>query len=337
MSRMGVVIIGRNEGERLARCLASVPRALPAVYVDSGSLDGSPALARAAGIAVVELDSSSPFTAARGRNAGLLWLSAKRPDLDFVQFLDGDCELTQGWADAAGAFLSSMPRGAAVFGRLRERNLRGSIYNLLCDLEWDEPPLGENPGCGGIAMMRVAALREVGGFREDLIAGEEPELCVRLRERGWTIHRIAGDMATHDAAMTRFGQWWKRAVRAGHAYAEGARLHGRGPERHGLRPIVSALVWAIAIPVASFALAAPTRGWSLPLLLLYPLQWVRLTVQQLRRGREPAIARRYAGLLLVAKFAHVLGLMRFLARSVARRPARLIEYKAPAPAAGMRQ
>jgi GT2 family glycosyltransferase len=339
MGRTGVVIIGRNEGERLVRCLASVPAGTPAVYVDSGSSDGSAARAKAAGAEVIELDSSKTFTAARGRNAGFGGLGANPGGPEFVQFVDGDCELVPGWLESGEAFLVANPRAGVVFGRLRERSPEASVYNRLCDLESDEAPVGEVRACVGIAMMRAAALREVGGFREDLIAGEEPELCVRLRERRWTVHRIAGEMASHDAAMTRLSQWWKRAVRAGHAYAEGAWLHGGGADRHGVRAVLSALAWALALPVAALAMAPFTNGWSLLLILLYPLQWARLTAQQVRRGREAGIAWRYAGLLLLGKFAHLVGLLRFAGRMLTNRPAELIEYKqvsAPATATEVR-
>ena len=120
---------------------------------------------------------------------------------------------------------------AAVAGRLRERHPEQSIYNWLCECEWDRPA-GEAASCGGIAMMRGDALWQVGGFREDLIAGEEPELCFRLRAARWHIWRLRDDMAWHDAAiMNCFGQWWRRAMRGGYVAAQGASLHGAAPRR----------------------------------------------------------------------------------------------------------
>ncbi|MCE9606893.1 MAG: glycosyltransferase [Planctomycetia bacterium] len=214
--RIGVVAIGRNEGERLRTCLRSlVGRAGAVVYVDSGSTDGSVALARSLGAEVVELDLALPFTAARARNAGFERLRQVLPAVEFVQFVDGDCEVRSGWlADAIAAF-EGQPRWAVVCGRRRERRPEASVFNRLCDIEWDTP-VGEASACGGDALMRVVAFVEVGGFDDSLIAGEEPEMCVRMRRHGWTIHRLAAEMTWHDAAMTRLGQWWKRTVRAGH-------------------------------------------------------------------------------------------------------------------------
>src|SRR5262249_59555579 len=114
----------------------------------------------------------------------------------------------------ATSFLSSHPDVAAVTGRLRERHPERSVYNWLCDREWDRPP-GEMRECGGIMMMRTSALAGVHGYREDLIAGEEPELCVRLRAARWRLWRLGTEKALHDANLTRFAQWWRRATRGG--------------------------------------------------------------------------------------------------------------------------
>lgn len=213
---LAVVIIGRNEGARLIRGLACVAAADRVVYVDSGSTDGSQQAAAKAGAEVVALDMSQPFTAARARNAGLerLRMHGTRPTL--VQFMDGDCELQPEWLPAARTFLDSHPEVGVVFGRRRERFPDATIYNRMCDWEWDVP-LGEQRACGGDALMRMDALDEVGGYNPALIAGEEPEMCVRLRAAGWKIWRIDTEMTLHDAAMTRLGQFWSRARRAGHA------------------------------------------------------------------------------------------------------------------------
>ncbi len=247
---VGVVVIGRNEGERLRRCLASTAAQMTAlVYVDSGSTDGSPELARSMGAAVVGLDMSQPFTAARARNAGFAQLRTLLPSVEFVQFVDGDCEVAPAWIETARNFLQSHADVAAVCGRRRERFPERSVYNLMCDIEWDTP-VGETKACGGDVLMRVAALQQAGGYRDTLIAGEEPELCLRMRARGWRIWRLDAEMTLHDAAMLRFGQWWRRSQRAGFAYAEGMRLHGATPERHWVREGVSALAWGAGLPLA---------------------------------------------------------------------------------------
>ncbi len=328
---LGVVAIGRNEGERLRVCLRSVLASrdvgsIQVVYVDSGSTDDSVSFATSLNVAVVPLDMSQPFTAARARNQGFQRLLALAPELRYVQFVDGDCELIADWMPQALAYLDAHPEVVAVCGRRRERFPERSVFNLLCDQEWDTP-VGEARACGGDAMMRVSAFQRAGGYREDLIAGEEPELCVRLRQAGGQIWRLPLEMTLHDAAMLRWSQWWKRTVRAGFAFAQGAAIHGAPPERHWVRESRSAWVWGLGLPVVLLVLSAlsPWLGlWLIGLWLIYPLQVARLS---LRGVGLPAARRARAVFLVLGKFAEAFGQLKFMAHRLAGRRASLIEYK----------
>jgi glycosyltransferase involved in cell wall biosynthesis len=322
---VAVVAIGRNEGQRLGLCLKSAVAAGPAtvVYVDSGSTDGSVALARNLGCEVVCLDLTIPFTAARARNEGFAKALQTEPALDFVQFVDGDCEIVQGWIQSAAFFLDTHPEVAVACGRRRERFPQNSLYNQLCDIEWNTP-VGQTKSCGGDALMRAKAVQAVGGYRASLIAGEEPELCVRLRAAGWQVWRLDHEMTLHDAAMLRFGQWWRRTKRAGHAFAEGASLHGKPPERHWVRELRSAVFWGGLLPLIIFSLAAAVSSWCLALLLVYLWQALRL---YLRSKAKVPMAGTYAALLVMGKFAEAAGALQYLANKTFRKQATLIEYK----------
>jgi GT2 family glycosyltransferase len=323
---VGAVAIGRNEGARLVRCLsalvpavrAAAPGGGPAgrvIYVDSGSTDGSVAAARELGAEVVALDPDAPFTAALARNAGLAALSERDPP-DLVQFVDGDCEIDPGWIPAARAFLAAHEDVAAVCGRRRERHPEASLWNRLIDAEWDTP-VGEARACGGDALMRRAAIEAAGGFDARLIAGEEPELCVRLRASGWRIWRLDAEMTLHDADMTRLGQWWRRTVRAGYTYAEGAAMHGAPPERHNVARLRRALLWGAALPGAAL-LGAAVSPWAALLLLAYPAQILRLA---------PALGLARAAALTLGKPAEAQGAASWALGRLRGRRRRLIEYK----------
>jgi GT2 family glycosyltransferase len=315
---IGAVVIGRNEGARLVACLESLRgRVARIVYVDSGSTDGSQAAATARGAEVVTLDTDRPFTAARARNAGLTRLAEAAEPPRLVQFLDGDCALQPGWLEAAAAFLDGRPDVAVVCGRRRERHPGASLWNRLIDAEWDTP-VGEARACGGDALMRREALVGVGGYNPELIAGEEPELCVRLRQRGWRIWRLDAEMTLHDAAMTRFGQWWQRTRRGGYAYAEAVAMHGRPPERHGVAELRRILLWGLALPVATLAGALVTP-WALGLLLAWPAQVLRL--------RARGMGWTQAAFLTLAKLPEAQGVLTYGWRRLTRARARLIEYK----------
>ena len=321
---VGVVVIGRNEGVRLERCLRSViGYAKQVVYVDSGSTDSSVSVAQGLGAEVVNLDLAIPFTAARARNEGFRHLRKLDHGLDYVQFVDGDCEIVSGWLDKARQFLDGHAEVVVVCGRRRERYPEKSIYNLLCDMEWDTP-VGEARACGGDAMMRVEALEAVNGFRIELIAGEEPELCIRLRAAGGRVWRLAEEMTLHDAAMTRFGQWWKRSKRAGYAYAEGAALHGAPPDRHWVRESRSAWLWGLAIPSVTLIACLWGRAFVLALLLVYPFQVLRLFF---RGDRSPQDNFLRAVFLVLGKFPEMLGQSSFIANRVFGNRSQLIEYK----------
>jgi len=321
---IGVVVIGRNEGERLRKCLESVKEiADRVVYVDSGSTDTSVSLSLGMGLGLVELDLSTPFTAARARNEGVKKLLEIAPGLAYVQFVDGDCEIAGGWLETAAAFLNMHDDVAMVCGRLRERYPERSIYNLLCDMEWDTP-VGASKACGGIAMVRVGVFEDAGGYRTDLIAGEESELCVRLRAAGWTIWHLAEEMALHDAAMTRFWQWWKRSMRGGYAYAEGAHLHGAPPERHRVKESRRIWIWGLGIPLVTVNLTIWLGVWGMAMLLIYPVQIIRLALRGTRSVKENGWR---ALFLVLSKFPETMGQLNFFYNRLAGKTARLIEYK----------
>lgn len=314
------VTIGRNEGDRLIRCLDSLAAAglRHVVYVDSGSTDGSIAAARARGAIVVQLETDRPFTAARARNAGVAALPKGDDAPDFIQFVDGDCALDPGWIPLASRFLQDGPAVAVACGRRREIAPEASVYNRLIDREWNTP-IGQARSCGGDALMRASAFAAVGGFDPGLIAGEEPELCVRLRAAGWQIWRLDADMTRHDAAIHRFGQWWRRTRRAGHAYAEGAALHGAPPERHNVAQTRRALIWGLGLPLTALLGALLVHPLCLALLLILPLQILRLA----RRDGDLA----HAAFLTLGKTPEALGVLEYGFKRLTGRGGRLIEYK----------
>ena len=318
--KIGAVVIGRNEGQRLIRCLASLSSLRgPLVYVDSGSTDDSPAASSQLGADVVVLDMTRPFTAARARAEGFARLRALAPELEYVLFVDGDCEVEIGWLQTATGFLNAHPEFAVACGRRRERFPEASCYNALADREWDTPT-GEAASCGGDAVMRAVALCEVGGFDPAMIAGEEPELCSRFRASGWRIMRLPVPMTIHDAAMTHFSQWWLRAVRSGFGYAQAYhRTSGRGePPLYG-RELTRAVGWAGALPLLAVTLAA---AWHPLLLLLWP---VATGAQYLRMARRDGSLA--AALATIGKYAELIGALRYAFRAMRGSVGGAIVYK----------
>lgn len=323
---IGVVVIGRNEGERLVRCLQSVrSEQTLIVYVDSGSTDSSVENAIRLGASIVNLTTDIPFTAARARNAGFERLLSIQPDIKYVQFVDGDCEIAPGWTAAAVRFLGQHEQHAIVCGRRKEYFPDSSIYNRLCDIEWDTP-IGDTEACGGDFLARSDAYRSVGGFNGKLIAGEEPELCYRLSRAGWRIRRLDHDMTLHDAAITSFRQWRLRSVRSGYAYAARSFLHCRNLDGYCLRENLRIFFWAMAFPVLTILLTVFVWKWFALMLLAYPIQYLRIYEAGRRRGLG-AFAATFATFTLMSKWTEFAGQMMFVRKSLTRGQQRIIEYK----------
>jgi GT2 family glycosyltransferase len=321
-----VVVIGRNEGARLELSLRSaLAAAETVVYVDSGSMDGSVELARGLGCTVHALSAYRPFSAARARNEGFARLMETAPRTEFVQFLDGDCVLAPGWFAAGCKALEGNSRAALVRGQVAEECPDASVYNRLCHLEWQQET-GELKSCGGRFLARAEAFRAVHGFRDDVIAAEDDEFCIRVRAAGWKIWMIDVPMATHDANLLHFGGWWHRARRTGYAYAQVAALHGAGLEGYFVRDRRKIWIWGFFLPLVAVALAVFTHGLSLAVLfLLYALQCIHIRRGVRGRGWTAFDAWAYAAFTVLSRLPGIVGVLEFHLRRG--RPARIIEYK----------
>ncbi len=328
LSHVGVVIIGRNEGDRFVRCLQSVKRSSQSdkiIYVDSDSTDGSVAYAKSQDIEVLQLDMSIPFSAGRARNEGFFSLVMKCPELQYVQFIDGDCELDISWLALAMEYLNSHDSYAVVAGRRKELYPDKSIYNRLCDIEWNTP-VGETKASGGDFLVRVTAFQEVGGFNPTVIAGEEPELCYRLRQKGWRIYRLDHLMTIHDAAITKFSQWWRRSVRSGHAYAQVAFLHKWDEERYQFKACLRIWMWGLLIPVFLVVIAL-FYPFFIPLIpILYFLQFLRI-YNSVNNIKNKKVAMWNTWFLLIIKFPQVWGQCIFFSKQITSQQPEIIEYK----------
>ncbi|MGY3438335.1 MULTISPECIES: glycosyltransferase [unclassified Marinovum] len=324
MSGVDLILIGRNEGDRLRRCLASAQgQARRIVYVDSGSTDDSMAVAAAAGAETVALDPARPFTAARARDAGFRHLQAQGGAAAFVQFIDGDCAIAPGWIAAAQQALLADPKRGLVTGWRREVAPEASIYNALADVEWHRPA-GDIAACGGDMMVRHDAYEQAGGFDSTVIAAEDDEFCCRLRKSGWVLTRIPTEMTLHDAAMTRFSQWWQRAVRTGHGFAQVGHLHPEYFRRERAR----VWVWGLIAPVLALVGLWLAPWLALIVVLAYGLSWLRTARGLMQHEDLPTRkALHHAVFLTISKFPNLIGMVRFHLRRRMGRDMRIIEYK----------
>ncbi|PCK08874.1 MAG: glycosyl transferase [Alteromonadaceae bacterium] len=328
-SDLGFVVIGRNEGDRLKAGLRAIQTLCPdspVVYVDSGSTDDSVAFATSLDMAVVELDLSIPFTAARARNAGFDALIAKTPGLAYVQFMDGDCEVQPGWIEAALDTLATHHDIGIVSGRRVEKFPEASTFNTLIDIEWDTP-IGERLAVLGDMCVKVAAVEAIEGFSEQIIAAEDDDFCLRARRAGYKTYRIDATMSYHDANIMHLSQWYRRAKRAGHGYANINRIHGNGPEKYFRRELISVTAWGGCVPIAFLAGLVIQPWLSVFILALYAFSIIRSTRRRLGDGDSFKIAATYSVLIFTGKIAEFLGVIQYWKNHLLSRKHQLIEYK----------
>lgn len=315
-AHVGVVVIGRNEGQHLVRALGSVgTQAGAAAYADSDSTDDSVTLVRERfpQVAVVEMKPDvRPLSPSRGRNEGYAALRERLPAMRYVQFLDGDCELDPRWLGTAALYLRDHPNVGVVAGRLRERDRERNAFHRLADMEWDQPP-GEVNDMGGIMMVRTEVWDLVGGQNPDIPAAEERELCWRVIDAGYKVMRLADDMALHDIDMASVMEWWTRSVRTGHAYAQGYWVHR---DRWHLKHLLSYVAYGAALPGVALGGAPLTLGMSLGLLAAYPRLWKKVEEGRRQRGDAPEDARLYAAAAVAGKVAGAVGVAKFFTKTL---------------------
>ena len=328
-SKIGLVVIGRNEGQRLLLSLQSMQSShCPIIYVDSGSSDNSVEIAKPLVNCVHQLDSATPFSAARARNEGCQHLTTLFPSLQYIQFVDGDCVIDEGWLTAAQAAIEQDEKRAAVIGHLQELNPDASIYNRMCAMEW-RSPAGEltNFGAlGGISMIRADVFKQLGGFKANVIAGEDSEFGVRLSLAGYKVVKIDHIMAVHDANISTFQQWWKRAVRGGHAIGQRADLNGATIAKDCVKERKSTLVWGVFLPIVALILLIFAGCWGLLILLTYVFLAIKVYFYRRKQGENSRDAFTYAQFMPFVKIANGLGLLKFYVNKF-KQSYEIIEYK----------
>lgn len=325
----GIVVIGRNEAERLGGCLASLPGDVPVCYVDSGSVDDSVVIAERQGVTIHCLGDHLPFSAARARNEGFDRLLLDHPHLEAVFFIDGDCTLEPGFLETALPCLAMLTDRAIIVGTVKETNARANVYGLLAALEWGSSGPGEILDfgqLGGIMLVRASDFRAVGGFDPSFIAGEDSELGIRLYLAGRKTERIDAIMACHAMEMERFGQWWRRSVRAGHALAHRNHTHGRSSLADSRSAVRSTLAYGVVMPVVTIASVAAFGGWGAAFLAVYAFLGSRFFAYYRRKRAGRRLAAIGAAFGVIAKLANAQGLIRFHIQRL-RGSYRLIEYK----------
>jgi hypothetical protein len=281
------------------------------------------------GAEVLELDSGSDFTAARARDAGFHWVRERHPEIEFIQFVDGDCRLMPGWLATAVTTLDADPGLGAVWGLLREVGREHSVFHRICDMEWSLPPPGDVDHFGGVVMIRLVALLDSGGYDPFVTASEDHELSLRMRAARWRIRRCDTLMALHNSRMNHPRQWWTRNVRFGTGCAQILGRHGVGRDRAGRKHAIRITTWAALTPALLIALAPATSGVSLLAFAIYPARTLRIALREIRLGRSVFDAALWGTHCVAGSFPAFWGMLRYAFKRAMGVRAGLIEYRKP--------
>jgi len=315
--RSGIIVIGRNEGERLQHAFRALPNDIPAIlYVDSGSTDGSIELAHSLKIRVHRLDPAKPFSAARARSEGAEILLRDYPNLEMIQFVDGDCELLPEWMEKAFAYLEKYQDVGVVCGFLEEAAPGRSVYNRATAVRWNATT-GDIDACGGIFMIRRSVYETVGGFNTRLLTGEEAELCSRVRNIKFRVVRLNEKMAYHDANIVDFKDWWTRAVWGGFGDALQYDVLGGKVSPRLRREVRSIIIWTLCAPfmaaIGFFGTIFSRWFMVLPAFCLgcYGALFAKVVFDRLRKHDEVRNAMLYALFCVIGKFPYALGFLKY--------------------------
>ncbi len=232
---ISVVIPVKDGGDDLVRCLdgiaaQQVDEEVEVVVVDSGSTDGSPDVARAAGAVVHEIPADE-FGHGRTRNLAielargelLVFTSQDAVAADFA-WLATLAEAARSIPDAAGAYGRQLPHPDA---RPPERFFLDFLYGpepRVQRLGENEPLTFEATLFSNVNAAIPRRVLERFPFRDDLTMSEDQEWSRRVLREGYALVYEPRAAVNHSHAYTvrtAFRRFFDSGVSAEHSYVEG--------------------------------------------------------------------------------------------------------------------
>jgi GT2 family glycosyltransferase len=279
LPRISVVVCTYNGARTIRDCLEGLRRLdypnFEVIVVNDGSSDATPAIVGEYGFRVI----SGPNRGlSHARNVGLHAASG-----EIVAYIDDDAYPDSHWLRyLADSFLGSPhvgiggpnlpPPGDGLVAESVANAPGGPIHVLLSDREAEHIP-----GCN--MAFRRSALLAIGGFDPQFrTAGDDVDVCWRLRDRGWTLGFHPGAVVWHHRRNS-MRTYWRQQV--GYGRAE-AMLERKWPEKYNSAGHVS---WAGRLYGLGVAQAIPWRRDR-----LYQGSWGGALFQSLYRPSPGTLA-----------------------------------------------
>ncbi len=282
--RIAVVVCTHNGERPIGDCLRGLMQLeypnFEVIVVDDGSTDATAAIVKKHDVRLISIRSSGLAIA---RNTGMEAATG-----EIVAYIDDDAWPDPHWLTyLAATFLRSAhagvggpnipPPGEGSIADCVTNAPGGPIHVLLSDHEAEHIP-----GCN--MAFRKACLQAIGGFDPQFrVAGDDVDVCWRLRQRGWTLgfshaavvwHRRRGSLRAYWKQQKGYGEaeallqkkWPEKYNAAGHLSWSG-RVYGNGLT-HALgwpRGRIYEGTWGSAL-FKSLYQPAPSVLWALPLM-----------------------------------------------------------------------
>lgn len=190
---LSIIIPAKDEENYISGCLASIKSAIAnafpyeVIVVDNGSVDTTVARAKEAGATVVSIDSAT-ISSLRNRGAEL----AKG---EILLFLDADVFIKKEWFYAFNAILDKVINKRLITG---SRCLVPEKSNWI-EKFWFKPLINaDSPYINsGHLIVSKKFFNELRGFSENLITGEDYDLCIRATKGGGFVENNTALQAVH--------------------------------------------------------------------------------------------------------------------------------------------
>ena len=274
---VSVILKTLNEEARIGAAIESVLAALDGIggeviVADGGSRDDTLAIATRYPVQVVQLEPSIRPSCGIGPQLGFQY--SREP---FICLMDGDMLLDPGFLPEALSYLSANPRAAGVTGHVEEMNDTSLEYVRRGRRVSPENRIGAIDRMNGGGLYRRAAIEQAGYLSDRNLHGyEEFDLGLRLRARGWTLHRLDGRFVRHFGhainAYALLLRRWKsgylrgigEVLRAALGKPQWSRLVAELPE---LKLWAVVYLWLAAMIVVPFILPNPLLGLAIDAVL----------------------------------------------------------------------